>query len=107
MRLSLGVGETQERIGTFPLSSSPDQVLLLPDGRAVTPASSFGRTRLMAVEKGKDPVPLVNTQEETAAPMTLAGPSEIAFVIGAAPHSTFALASGYLQRARHPPHRTQ
>ena len=86
-----GVG-TPERIGAFPLSSSPDQVLLLPDGRAVTPASAFGRTRLMSAEKGKDPLPLVNTQEETAAPMTMAGPREIAFVIGPAPHSVIALA---------------
>ena len=92
MRLSADGGGTQERIGAFPLSSGPEQVLLLPDGRAVTPAGAFGRTRLMAAEKGKDPVPLVNTQEETAAPMTLAGVHEIAFAIGAAPHSVIALA---------------
>jgi predicted Ser/Thr protein kinase len=92
VRLSADGGGTQERIGTFPLSSAPDQVLLLPDGRAVTPAGAFGRTRLMAAEKGKDPVPLVNTQEETAAPITLAGLREIAFAIGPAPHSVIALA---------------
>ena len=92
VRLSPDGAGTQERIGAFPLSSAPDQVLLLPDGRAVTPASAFGHTRLMAAEKGKDPVPLVNTQEETAAPMTLAGLHEIAFVIGPAPHCVIALA---------------
>jgi len=46
----------------------------------------------MAAEQGKDPLPLLNTQEETAAPMTLAGPREIAFVIGPATHNTIALA---------------
>jgi hypothetical protein len=37
---------------------------------------------LMAIEKGKNPVPLVITTEETAAPMTVAGPHAIAFAIG-------------------------
>jgi hypothetical protein len=47
----------------------------------------------MAAEKGKDAVPLINTPEETAAPMTLAGPTSIGFVIGRAPHQTIALAA--------------
>ena len=46
----------------------------------------------MAAEKGKDPIPLVNTQEETSGPIALAGPREIAFTIGPAPHSTIAMA---------------
>jgi len=35
----------------------------------------------MAIEKGKNPVPLVITTEETAAPMTVAGPHAIAFAL--------------------------
>jgi len=92
VRLSPGGGGSAEKIAAFPLGAAPDQVLLLPDGRSVAPASASGHVRLMAAEKGKDPLPLVNTPEETAAPMTLAGPREIAFVIGPAPHQTIALA---------------
>ena len=48
--------------------------------------------RLIAVQKGKDPAPLVNTNEETAAPVTACGSREIAFMIGPAPHETIAFA---------------
>jgi hypothetical protein len=80
-----------ERIATFPVEGG-DQVLLLPDGRAVVVTSAGGRARLMAVEKGRDPIPLVNTQEPTGPPMTLAGPRQIAFMIGPEPHLTIAIA---------------
>src|SRR5262249_29671648 len=52
-----------------------------------------GRSRLMAVEQGKDPVPVVATTEENAAPMAPVGVHEIAFVIGPAPHSSIAVAN--------------
>src|SRR5262249_61258347 len=77
---------------SFPVGGGFGQILLLPDGRTVAPARASGHIRLMAAEKAKDPLPLVNTQEETAAPMTLAGPRQIAFVIGPSPHNTIALA---------------
>jgi hypothetical protein len=67
-------------------------VMVLTDGRAVIPAEGSGRTRLMAVERGKDPVPLVNTTEETAAPLTAMPGNRIAFVIGTDPHETIAVA---------------
>jgi predicted Ser/Thr protein kinase len=101
VRLSEGGGDPLERIAAFPVSSDFDQVLLLPDGRTVTPDSARGRLRLMAAEKGKDALPLVNTQEENAAPMTLAGPREIAFVIGPAPFLTIALADTASGRITH------
>jgi eukaryotic-like serine/threonine-protein kinase len=85
-------GGPSTRIAAFPTGVTPDQILLLPDGRTVTPAYVSGNVRLMAVEKGKNPVPFVKTPEETAAPITLAGPRAIAFVIGPAPHQTIALA---------------
>ena len=91
VRLTPASGLT-ERIAAFPVVGGADEVLLLPDGRAVAHTSASGHDRLMAAEKGKDPIPLVNTQEETSGPMTLAGPREIAFVIGPAPHSTIAMA---------------
>jgi hypothetical protein len=92
VRLSSGGAGPSERIASFPAGGGHDQILLLPDGRTVAPARASDHIRLMAAAKGKDPLPLVNTQEETAAPMTLAGPREIAFVIGPSPHNTIALA---------------
>ena len=84
-------GSQAEQVASF--SIIPDTVIaVLPDGRAVVTVATGGRTRLAVVDKGKDPVPLVSTSEETSAPMTPAGSREIAFVIGPAPHQTIAVA---------------
>jgi len=92
VRLSPG-GESPERIAGYQSTSGvPLQILMLPDGRAVVPTNSSGHTSLLAVAKGRDAVPLINTVEETSAPMTLAGPGTIAFVIGPAPRRTIAVA---------------
>ncbi len=80
------------KIASFPELSSLDMVAVLTDGRAVIPAEISGRTRLMEVERGKDPVPLVNTSEETAAPLTAVAGNRIAFTIGPEPHETIAVA---------------
>ena len=85
-------GDRDERFASFPQLSTPDVISLLPDGRAVVPANAGDRARLMAVERGKDAVPLIATAEETAAPLTSVGLSEIAFVIGPTPRQTIALA---------------
>jgi hypothetical protein len=66
--------------------------VVLTDGRGVIPAEVSGGTHLMAVEHGKDPVPLVNTPEETAAPMTAMPGNRIAFAIEPEPHGTIAVA---------------
>jgi hypothetical protein len=55
----------------------------------------------MVVQKGKDPAPLVNTAEETMAPLATCGSGEVAFMIGPAPHATIAFtepASGRVVR---------
>jgi hypothetical protein len=44
------------------------------------------------VEAGKEPVPLVNTEEQTSAPVALAGP-EVVFLIGPESHREIAFAS--------------
>ena len=80
------------KIGRFPELNYPDMVAVLTDGRAIIPAEVSGTTRLMAVERGKDPVPLVNTTEETAAPLTAVPGNRVAFVIGPQPHDTIAVA---------------
>ena len=85
-------GGPAENVASLPQLADVDMVIALPDGRAVVPAQVSGRTRLMAVEKGKNPVPLVITTEETAAPITVAGPHAIAFAIGPLPHDTIGIA---------------
>ena len=67
--------------------------VVLPDGRAIVTDLSGGRSRLLAVEAGKIPVPFVSTAEDTAGPAAVAGPREVAFLIGPAPRRTIALAS--------------
>jgi WD40 repeat protein len=50
------------------------------------------RAGLVAVERGKNPVAMVTTTEETSTPVTVAGPREIAFLIGPVPRGIIALA---------------
>jgi Tol biopolymer transport system component len=76
----------------FPEVSDPDALAVLPDGRVVLTVLYSDRARLMAVEPGKSPVAMVATTEETSTPVTVAGPREIAFLIGPVPRGTIALA---------------
>ncbi|HTX40106.1 MAG TPA: protein kinase [Bryobacteraceae bacterium] len=71
-----------ERIATVSSEMGDDNFAVLPDGRAVWMEQAGGRRRLILVEQGKDPVPLVNTRQETSWPMTAAGPGEVAFMLG-------------------------
>jgi hypothetical protein len=74
---------------------------VLPDGRAIVAVRASGQNRLMLVQKGKDPSILVNTTEETMAPLATCGPHEVAFLIGPAPRETIAfteLESGRIVR---------
>src|SRR5262249_32283075 len=89
-----------ERIAAFPMSASPggfsgteEGIAVLPDGRVVVPQLVAGRQRLMVIEPGKEPVPLINTSEENAAPVTAVGPREIAFLLGREPRRTIAVAT--------------
>ncbi len=66
---------------------------VLPDGRVVSSEQAAGRSRLVLIQAGKDPVPIVNTSEATSPPMTPAGAGEVAFMIGTPPHSAIALAT--------------
>jgi hypothetical protein len=76
--------------------SNPDELehfAVLPDGRAVWAERTASRTRLILVEPGKDPSPLINSTEETAGPMTPVGSDQVAFMIGPQPRHTIALAA--------------
>jgi hypothetical protein len=56
--------------------------ILLPDGRAVWKQQIAGRNRLVVVADGKEPVALSGAADDTDFPVALAGPREIAFVLG-------------------------
>jgi serine/threonine protein kinase len=84
-------GTRFERLASFPLVPEDGDILtVLPDGRAVVAVRASGRNRLMLVEAGKDAAPLVNTAEETMAPLATCGAQEVAFMIGPAPFETVA-----------------
>jgi WD40 repeat protein len=81
-----------ETLARFPEVSDPDALAALPDGRVILTVLYSDRARLVAVEPGKSPVAIVATSEETSTPVTVAGPREIAFLIGPVPRGTIALA---------------
>jgi hypothetical protein len=89
-----------ERIANLPGYEAPgapwnadENFAVLPDGRVVLTQGTGGRPRLVVVEAGKNPVPVVATAEATSAPVTAAGPGEIAFLIGPEPRRTIAMAA--------------
>jgi len=79
-------GPRVERIATLASSglstARGNYFAVLPDGRAVWTELNTGRRRVMVVEAGKDPVPLVSTSEETWGPMTGVGAGAVAFMMG-------------------------
>jgi hypothetical protein len=91
VRLSLA-GADLGRVASLPRVIDTDIIALLPDGRAVFTAYASGGARLMTVTTGSNPVALINTTEETSAPMTPLGPREIAFAVGPKPRQTIAIA---------------
>ena len=88
-------GGRAEKIAEFSssLGQLDNRMGVLPDGRAMCRMILGGRPRLVAIDKDKGPVPLVNTTEDTAAPFTRVGSKEVAFLIGPAPRRTIATAA--------------
>ena len=67
--------------------------LQFPDGRVLLDTMMFGRSRLMVFAPGKDPSPLIETKEETAASAVMLGEHEVAFRMGAGPAEIIAVAA--------------
>ena len=86
-------GGRVERIAALANPNESDDFTVLPDGRAVWAERAADHARLILVEPGKDPSPLVKSTEETAGPMTAVGSDQVAFMIGPHPHHTIALAA--------------
>jgi dipeptidyl aminopeptidase/acylaminoacyl peptidase len=71
-------GGHAERIARIDSAAALDSFAVLPDGRLVWPERSGGRERLMSASAGKDPVALVNTNEDNSRPVAAAGPGGVA-----------------------------
>jgi serine/threonine protein kinase len=63
--------------------------VVLPDGRVIFEQGP----RLVILERGKKPAPLLNTTEESYGPVASAGPNQIAFLIGRGAHRAIAVAA--------------
>jgi len=85
-------GAQAARLARFPQATASKMVVTLADGRDVVDMSVSGRMRLMLMERGKAPVPLLKTQEESASPMTALAGNRIAFSIGPEPREAIAVA---------------
>ena len=86
------------RLADAPISRP---LTLLPDGRPVTLQMVAGRNRLVVLEDGQAPAPLLSISEKVQAPATPAGPGLLAFVIqesGKQEIGIATLASGRLAR---------
>ena len=79
-------------LARFPRAILSKMAVALPDGRDVVDAWVSGRMRLMVMAQGKNPEPLLKTQEESAAPMTAVAGNRIAFAVGPEPRETIAVA---------------
>ena len=63
-------------------ASQGSAALPLPDGRIVYSSSLANRATVMITRPGKNPAPLVETEDETSGPLALAGKDLIALKIG-------------------------
>jgi hypothetical protein len=83
---------TLERI-PLPPTHEEGPVLPLRDDRLLVAMRAGGRDRIMVIAPGKDPLPFIETQEESAAPMATLGDDKIVFLSGTPPNRNVALAS--------------
>ena len=91
-------GTDLEKLNTFPdLRSSQygsvSTTLHSPEGRTWISAIVGGRRRLLVTALGKEPVPFVETDEETSGPLTLVDKDRVAFVIGSGDARRIAIAA--------------
>jgi eukaryotic-like serine/threonine-protein kinase len=82
-----------EQMGTAQIDIGAPEAVPLQDGRVVFATRTAGRERLLVAASGRDPFPLVETQEETTTPATPVGTGEVAFLMGAPPNQLIAVAT--------------
>jgi eukaryotic-like serine/threonine-protein kinase len=86
-------GGRATRIVAAPAGVVLEFLATLRDGRVVLSTRTAGRSRLVALQPGKDPATLVMTGEETSPPVTRVGAGEIGFLLGGEPRRTLGVAS--------------
>jgi sugar lactone lactonase YvrE len=93
-------GGHAEKLALLPRVNDQGYAAVLPDGRFTTTMYPGGHRRLMVIEAGKDPRPLIATQEDTSDPVTGVGRLEVAFMIGSGPRTigVATLANGRITR---------
>src|SRR5207249_6558233 len=64
-----------------------------PDGRIIVTTTVGGRRRLMVAKPGQDPLPFIQTAEDTSGPIAVVGKDRVAFLIGSGKYQKVALAS--------------
>jgi len=93
MRLS-GIGAMPEHVfPQKPLDEQHRQTLTLSNGRVLFNTRRAGELHLMIAGPDQDPVPFVQTQDQTATPVAMVGQAQAAFVIGEGSDRTIGLAS--------------
>ena len=90
-------GSGLERLNSLPdyrlRYGGSNKVLHTREGRTWIAATVGGRERVMVIDPGKEPIPFIETDEETAGPMTLVGTELVALMIGNGVGREVALAS--------------
>ena len=74
-------GTGLQTLGAGPTLRSSNAVAL-PDGRVLSSARTGDRSRVLILAEGREPVNLVQTEDETRAPYTTVGQDRVALAIG-------------------------
>lgn len=96
-------GGVPEHLASFRSGPGLASALPLPGDRVLLGDSLAGRNRLMLARPGRDPVPFVESDEETAPPIARVGESQVAFLAGSGADRMIviaALSDGRIKRAR-------
>jgi len=85
LRFSASGGHA-EQFAEFPARVlNREDIAVLQDGRTVVSQHIGASTRLLALEPGKDPTPLIYTREPTGSPVAQDGPGHVVFLVGTPP----------------------
>ena len=92
LRVPIDGGEP-EKLTSAKLGSLFPDGLLLPDGRTLFSSELVGRKRVIVTAPAADPIPFVESDEETSGPMTLLNGREVVFLVGSGADRVFAIVS--------------
>jgi hypothetical protein len=85
-------GGTPERLAASPAFRF-GSIAEFAGGTVVVPAILAGRSRIMKAAPGAEPAPLIDSEDETAAPLSRVGENDVAFLAGTAAERVIAIAN--------------